>query len=168
MIPVVGLDVAKGATEGQAFLDKGRPYGPHFQITHTAEGLEQLQVLLDDLAAQTHCPPTVILESTGHYHVPVVRFLEAHGYAYVLLNPLIPYQAKQSSLRKVKTDAVDAFRLGQLFYKEELSRYGGAVGSCGTSDISRGSGRPSPASCASQTPVSCASRFGVPGISPGG
>ena len=120
MIPVVGLDVAKGVTEGQAFLDKGRPYGPHFQITHTAEGLEQLQVLLDDLAAQTHCPPTVILESTGHYHVPVVRFLEDHGYAYVLLNPLIPYQAKQSSLRKVKTDAVDAFRLGQLFYKEEL------------------------------------------------
>ena len=123
MIPVVGLDVAKGATEGQAFLDKGRPYGPHFQITHTAEGLEQLQVLLNDLAAQTHCPPTVILESTGHYHVPVVRLLEDHGYAYVLLNPLIPYQAKQSSLRKVKTDAVDAFRLGQLFYKEELEPF---------------------------------------------
>lgn len=91
-----------------------------FQITHTAEGLRQLQVLLDELATQTHCPPTVILESTGHYHVPVVRFLEDHGYAYVLLNPLIPYQAKQSSLRKVKTDAVDAFRLGQLFYKDEL------------------------------------------------
>ncbi len=67
MIPVVGLDVAKGATEGQAFLDKGRPYGPYFQIAHTAEGLGQLQVLLDDLAAQTHYPPTVILESTGHY-----------------------------------------------------------------------------------------------------
>ncbi len=30
MIPVVGLDVAKGATEAQIFLDKGQPYGPHF------------------------------------------------------------------------------------------------------------------------------------------
>lgn len=38
-----------------------------------------------------------------------------------ILNPFIPYQAKQSSLHKVKTDAVDAYRLGQLFYKEELA-----------------------------------------------
>ncbi|NMP23531.1 IS110 family transposase [Sulfobacillus sp. DSM 109850] len=83
--------------------------------------MARLQTVLDDLAAQTGCPPTVILESTGPYHVPVVRFLEDHGYAYILLNPLIPYQAKQSSLRKVKTDAVDAYRLGQLFYKEELA-----------------------------------------------
>ncbi len=121
MTPVVGLDVAKRATEGQAFLDKGRPYGPSFQIVHTQEGLARLQTVLDDLAAQTGCPPSVILESTGPYHVPVVRFLEDHGYAYILRNPLIPYQAKQSSLRKVKTDAVDAYRLGQLFYKEELA-----------------------------------------------
>ncbi len=121
MIPVVGLDVAKGATEGQAFLGKGQPYGPHFQILHTTAGFAQFEARLQDVARQAGQSPTMVLESTGHYHVPIVRFLEEHGYAYVLLNPLIPHQAKQSaSLRKVKTDAVDAYRLGNLFYKEEL------------------------------------------------
>ena len=122
MTPVVGLDVAKGATEGQAFLDKGRPYGPHFRIEHTMEGFAQFHARLQELARAAGCPPTMVLESTGPYHAPVVRFLVDYGYAYVLLNPLIPHQAKQSaSLRKVKTDAADAYRLGALFYKEELA-----------------------------------------------
>lgn len=126
MTPVVGLDVAKRAIEGQACLDKGRLYGPAFQIVHTQEGLARLQTILDDLAAQTGCPPTVILDSTGPYHVPVVRFLEDHAYAYILLNPLIPYQAKQSSLRKVKTDAVDAY--GYLLGTTKLPVKWAAIG----------------------------------------
>ncbi len=82
MIPVVGLDVAKGATEGQAFLDKGQPYGPHFQILHTTAGFAQFEARLQDVARQAGQSPTMVLESTGHYHVPIVRFLEEHGYVF--------------------------------------------------------------------------------------
>ncbi|RNB84840.1 hypothetical protein EDM56_19950 [Brevibacillus fluminis] len=40
------------------------------------------------------------------------------------LNPLISNQAKKaSSLRKVKTDAVDAYQLCELYYKEEFEAY---------------------------------------------
>ncbi|QQE79671.1 IS110 family transposase [Alicyclobacillus sp. SO9] len=39
---------------------------------------------------------------------------------YISVNPLIAHQAKTSSLRKVKTDALDAYRLCELYYKEEL------------------------------------------------
>lgn len=46
--------------------------------------------------------------------------LEDHGYTYILLNLLVAHQAKQGTLRKVKTDAIDAYRLGNLFYKEDL------------------------------------------------
>ncbi|WP_238988498.1 IS110 family transposase [Peribacillus frigoritolerans] len=52
--------------------------------------------------------PMVILESTGHYHTPVIQYLEEKGILYILLNPIISYQAKKSSLWKVKTDAIDA------------------------------------------------------------
>lgn len=66
----------------------------------------------------------VILESTGHYHLPVNRFLEDHQYLFVIVNPMLSYQAKKaSSLRKVKTDAVDAYALCELFYKEDLERH---------------------------------------------
>jgi transposase len=75
------------------------------------------------MEALTGKKPTVILESTGHYHTPVVQFIEEHQYVYIIVNPLIAYRAKSSSLRKVKTDAMDAFHLCELYYKEELEPY---------------------------------------------
>ncbi|WHY99327.1 IS110 family transposase [Peribacillus simplex] len=61
----------------------------------------------------------VILESTGHYHTPVIQYLEDQGILYILLNPIISYQTKKTSLRKVKTDAIDAYQLCVLYYKGE-------------------------------------------------
>lgn len=120
MNPVIGLDVAKGQSEGQAFLDKGTPHGRHFNIIHTTDGFERFHSILNEIESQANAKPTVILESTGHYHVPVIRFLEEQGYMYIIVNPLIAHQAKKSSLRKVKTDAIDAYRLCELYYKEEF------------------------------------------------
>jgi hypothetical protein len=38
----------------------------------------------------------------------------------MVINPLTSQRSKKSHLRKVKTDAVDAFHLGKLYYKEEF------------------------------------------------
>jgi hypothetical protein len=40
--PFIGLDISKGQSEGQAFLDKGQPYGKSFSFFHTQEGLQHL------------------------------------------------------------------------------------------------------------------------------
>ncbi|QQE79728.1 transposase [Alicyclobacillus sp. SO9] len=120
MNPVIGLDVAKGETKGQVFLDKGIPHGKHFNVLHTTDGLARFHELLRDIESVAGLAPTVILESTGHYHVPIVRFLDEAQYVYIVVNPLISHQAKKSSLRKVKTDAMDAYRLCELFYKEDF------------------------------------------------
>ncbi len=111
MNPVVGLDVSKGESQLQAFLDKGKS----FSIKHDLNGLGK--------DAANGNPPSVVLESTGHYHTPVIQFLEEQQYVYIIVNPLISHRAKSSSLRKVKTDAVDAYHLCELFYKEELEPY---------------------------------------------
>ena len=43
---------------------------------------------------------------------------------FILLSILLSHiEPKSSSLRKVKTDAVDAYHLCELFYKEELEPY---------------------------------------------
>lgn len=42
MNPVVGLDVANGESQVQAFLDKGKPYRKSFSIRHNLEGLGKL------------------------------------------------------------------------------------------------------------------------------
>ena len=41
MNPVVGIDVAKGESEIQAFLDKGKPYGKNFSIKHNRDELDR-------------------------------------------------------------------------------------------------------------------------------
>ncbi|SFN27608.1 hypothetical protein SAMN05421832_1318 [Psychrobacillus psychrodurans] len=42
MNPVIGLDVAKGESQVQAFLDKKQPYKKSFKVAHTVEGLTTL------------------------------------------------------------------------------------------------------------------------------
>ena len=123
MNPVIGLDVSKGESEVQAFLDKGKPYGKSFSIKHDLDGLGKLLEFLESVKDKTGIQPSVILESTGHYHAPVVQFLEQHNYLLIIVNPLISHRAKSSSLRKVKTDAIDAYRLCELYYKEDLEPY---------------------------------------------
>ena len=107
MNPVIGLDVSKGESQVQAFLDKGKPYRKSFSITHDLQGLGCLLEFLQDVekASDGH-QPSVVLESTGHYHIPVIQYLEEQNYVYIIVNPLISHRAKSSSLRKVKTDAI--------------------------------------------------------------
>lgn len=123
MNPVVGLDVAKGESQVQAFLDKKQPYKKGFKVAHTLEGLASLLDFIREVENVSGERPPIVLESTGHYHTPVVQYFEDRGYLLIIVNPLISYRAKSSSLRKVKTDVIDARHLCELYYKEDLEPY---------------------------------------------
>ena len=123
MNPVVGLDISKGESQVQAFLDKGKPYRKSFKVSHTVEGLSYLVSFLEDVKKESGKKPSIILEATGHYQTPVVHYLEERSYLLIIINPLISYKARGSSLRKVKTNAINAYLLCELFYKEELEPY---------------------------------------------
>ncbi|MGZ9817077.1 IS110 family RNA-guided transposase [Peribacillus simplex] len=120
MNPVVGLDVAKGESQVQAFLDQSKPYGKSFSMKHIKEELDHFLDFLKEIEEVSGQMPMVILESSGHYHTPVIQYLEEQGILYILLNPIISYQAKRTSLRKVKTDTIDAYQLCVLYYKEDF------------------------------------------------
>ncbi|MED3575637.1 IS110 family transposase [Cytobacillus praedii] len=123
MNPVIGLDVAKGESQVQAFLDKKQPYKKSFKVAHTLEGLGSLLDFIKEVEDVSGGRPPIVLESTGHYHTPVVQYFEDRGYLLIIVNPLISYRAKSSSLRKVKTDIIDAHHLCELYYKEDLEPY---------------------------------------------
>ena len=123
MNPVIGLDVAKGESQVQAFLDKKKPYKKSFKVAHTLEGLASLLDFIREVEDVSGERPPIVLESTGHYHTPVVQYFEDRGYLLIIVNPLISYRAKSSSLRKVKTDIIDARHLCELYYKEDLEPY---------------------------------------------
>lgn len=65
----------------------------------------------------------MILEATGHYQSPVVQFLEEHHNLFIVINPLISNRLRKTNLRKVKTDAADAYLLGELYYREEFEPF---------------------------------------------
>lgn len=120
MGPVVGLDVSKGTSMLQAFTDRNKPYGNIINIAHTQEGFERLRILLEELNQITGVEPVVVLEATGHYHRSLVAFLEREGYRHFIVNPLQSKRAKGTQLRKVKTDAVDAWHLAEMFYRGDV------------------------------------------------
>ncbi|WFT74173.1 IS110 family transposase [Halobacillus naozhouensis] len=116
MDPVIGLDIAKGKSQVQAFLQKKDPYKKSFVFEHNVLGLHDFYQFWLEVEEITGRPPVVVFESTGHYHEPVLQFLEDHQIVYYLVNPVLSHEAKKMSLRKVKTDAIDAFRLGEMYY----------------------------------------------------
>ncbi|AKG34741.1 IS110 family RNA-guided transposase [Paenibacillus durus] len=121
MEPVVGVDVAKGFSVVQAFLKRNEPCGKAMSISHEEGGFEQLGEILAELQTKTMHPPVVILEATGHYHRGLVAYLERSGWTYFIVNPLQAKRAKGTQLRKVKTDAADAWHLAEMYYRGDVT-----------------------------------------------
>ncbi|USK31791.1 IS110 family transposase [Bacillus sp. F19] len=123
MDPVIGLDIAKEESQVQAFLQRKHPFKKSFKFEHHLDGLNVFYKFYKEVEAEADKPPIVIFESTGHYHEPVVQFLEREEIVYIMVNPIVSHGAKKSSMRKVKTDAIDASHLCELYYKEDLEPY---------------------------------------------
>ena len=120
MEPVVGVDVSKGTSIAQAFTARNEAAGKSRCITHTQEGFEEFGEWLRDLRQKTGIEPVVVLEATGHYHRGLVAYMERSGICHMVLNPLQSKRAKSSSLRKVKTDAADAWHLAEMYYRGDV------------------------------------------------
>jgi len=95
MNPVIGVDISKGESHAQAFLKRGLPYGKIFKFKHDLEGLASFLVYIRDVESAAGTRPSVVMEATGHYHSPVVLFLDEHQYLTIVINPLISHEAKK-------------------------------------------------------------------------
>lgn len=104
MDPVIGLDIAKGESQIQAFLQRKETYKQSFKFTHDLQGLHVFYQFYQEVEQVSGQPPVVIFESTGHYHMPVLQFLEDQDITDYLINPVVSYEARTTNLRKAKTD----------------------------------------------------------------
>ena len=120
MVPVVGMDVAKGASVLQAFWSKNEPYGKAESIVHGETGFKRLGELLAELQEKTLVAPIVVLEATGHDHRALVGYLKLNGWKHFIVNPLQSKRFKGTQLRKVKTDTADAWHLADMYYRGDV------------------------------------------------
>lgn len=123
MGPVIGLDVSKGASVFQAFIRRNEAYGKSETIQHTEIGFSRLGKVIQELKEHTGEDIIVIFEATGHYHRIVATYLTSIGVKYFIINPLLSKRAKSAQLRKVKTDAADAWHLAEMYYRGDVGSH---------------------------------------------
>lgn len=118
--PVLSLDVSKRSSYAATYLSMHEPFKKPISVPHSPEGLAILLDRLRNMEYLTGERPQVILESTGNYSKPITHSLQEAGYQVIVLNPIQTYQQKRRSIRKVKTDPVDAKRIAEIFYLQKL------------------------------------------------
>lgn len=118
----VGIDVAKFKHDFTVVTSNGEVIVPSTTFKNQFEGFETIK---DSLANLDHSQEIKIgLESTGHYHKNLVKFLTEKGYQVSVLNPYLVHGfIKSRTLRKQKTDNLDCLRISKYLQSEDYQAY---------------------------------------------
>jgi transposase len=115
------IDVSKSNSVATGFLSYNKPYAKTFSFSHTPDEMEKTLLFLDELQKQSNCKPDIVLEATGNYYKAITNYFYDHDYSVYVLNPLQTSSEKRKSIRKVKTDPVDTYRISQVYYTKNLN-----------------------------------------------
>ena len=103
----VGIDVSKV----KSMIAIMRPFGEvvvtPYEVPHTEADLKKLATFLKELPGETR----VVMEYTGKYHQPIAKVLCDEGIFVSVVNALLVYKYGNHSIRKVKTDKLDAIKI---------------------------------------------------------
>lgn len=106
----VGIDVSKSKSTVAILNNDGsvllRPYNIH----HTHTELDSLSNFLKTSQEQV----SIVMESTGHYHFPVLQKLQSDGFDVFIVNPFLMKKYGESDLHKSKTDKKDALMIARF------------------------------------------------------
>ena len=88
-----------------------RPFGEvvatPYEVSHTDADLRKLASFLKELSGETR----VVMEYTGKYYQPVAKVLHEEGIFVSVVNALLVYKYGNNSIRKGKTDKLDAVKI---------------------------------------------------------
>ena len=117
----VGIDAAKDKHDCCILGRNGQTVHEAFTFQNNHEGFEQLRSAIQKSSeAEGSGQIKAGLESTGHYSGNLETFLRVSGVELVVFNPLqVNLFRKSQTLRKTKTDKVDAKCIAQLLMTTE-------------------------------------------------
>ncbi len=118
MVVSVGIDVSKDKHDCFIVNSEGEVLADVFTIHNTMDGFHCLLQRIRDCAAPQD-KIKVGLEATGHYSYNLLGFLLDNGLTTYVLNPLHTNLYRKSlSLRKTKTDRVDARTIAHMLLSD--------------------------------------------------
>ncbi len=117
----VGIDVSKGRSTIAVVKPFGETVAKPFEVRHTKSGMNDLVNYLNTLDGECR----VVLEHTGRYYEPMVRWLSGAGLFVSAVNPKLIKNFDNNSLRRVKTDKADAKKIARYALDKwpELRQY---------------------------------------------
>ena len=118
MVISVGIDVSKDKHDCFILSSEGETLADGFTIPNTLDGFNFLLRKIQDCSTPQD-KIKVGLEATGHYSYNLLGFLLDNGLATYVLNPLRTNLYRKSlSLRKTKTDRVDARTIASMLLSD--------------------------------------------------
>ena len=106
----VGIDISKFKHDCAIVDELDDVITPSWSFQNDREGFSLLKELLDALDGEKK----IGLEATGHYGQNLKLFLENNDFSFMEFNPLLINRFVHSkSLRKTKTDSIDALMIAQ-------------------------------------------------------
>lgn len=106
----VGIDVSKGKSTIAVMRPFGEVVASPYDVGHTESELKELARFLKSLPGETR----VLMEYTGRYYEPIARYLHEAGIFVSVVNAILAHDYSGNSLRKVKTDKIDAVKLANM------------------------------------------------------
>lgn len=117
--PVAGIDVSKRFSD-MCILSPDNKIFAQEKIYHDETSINRANALLQKAERLFFSKPVIVMESTSHYHLILFQFFSEHGYDVIVVNPLQSNSMKDFSIRKRKTDRVDAFKLAMMYRTKTL------------------------------------------------
>ena len=103
----VGIDVSKGKSTVAIMRPFGEVVAESFEVAHTDAELRKLACFLEKLPGETR----IVMEYTGNYWQPIAKVLHDAGIFVSIVNALLIYKYGNNSIRKGKTDKLDAVKI---------------------------------------------------------
>ena len=120
--PVLAFDASKGSSHCQGYLSFGKPSSKPIKAAHSRSGMAAAEGISEALERKTGRKPKVVLESTGVYSKPVIRWAESRGMEVYLISPLESAKVRKSRLRPTKTDALDCGVIAEVAYTRDVRK----------------------------------------------
>ncbi len=111
----IGIDIAAETHVLAIVSDEGQILRKPSSFEESAQGYQRLWEWIG--------PPEdvlVAMEATGHYWQNAFAALSARGYPVALLNPVRTHHFAQESMRRAKTDALDALNIARLAQEKRI------------------------------------------------
>ena len=120
--PVLAFDASKGSSHCQGYLSFGKPSSKPIKAAHSRSGMAAAEGISEALERKTGRKPKVVMECTGVYSKPVIRWAESRGMEVYLISPLESAKVRKSRLRPTKTDALDCGVIAEVAYTRDVRK----------------------------------------------